>query len=169
MSIYVSRYANPTLKSGDYVCVRISIGSPRWDLGYKLAGEIKELMPYGAYGLEVKEEAEKVYRKRLEGYGVYKIRRILEELQARFNKDIVLLCYEDIRKEDNWCHRTMFSQWWYENTKELIAELPDPTPPPAPKPVKAANNHPTASVKTEPPKPTNEQLSMFPGPLWGYR
>ena len=46
------------------------------------------------------------------------------------DKDIVLLCYEDVRKgESDWCHRTMFAKWWFEKTGEVIPELPDPSTP----------------------------------------
>ena len=48
--IYTSRYSNPELKSGKYTAVRISVGSPRWKLGYDISGAISELMPKGIFG-----------------------------------------------------------------------------------------------------------------------
>lgn len=127
--IYTSRFSNPELKTGKYTAVRISVGSPRWKVGYEVSGAINELMPKGVYGkYEVKEEYEAAYRKRLDCFGVEHIKKLLAEYEA-LGKDVVLLCYEDIRKgESDWCHRTMFASWWMENTGEVIPELVDPSP-----------------------------------------
>lgn len=54
--IYTSRFSNPELKSGDYVPVRISVGAPRWKVGYEIAGTIKELMPTGLRQIEDVED-----------------------------------------------------------------------------------------------------------------
>ena len=48
--IYTSRFSNPELKTGKYTAIRISVGSPRWNIGYQIAGAISELMPKGIYG-----------------------------------------------------------------------------------------------------------------------
>ena len=41
----------------------------------------------------------------------------------RKGKTLVLLCYEDLRKPDQWCHRTLFAEWWQKMTGEVINEL----------------------------------------------
>lgn len=51
-------------------------------------------------------------------------------------KDVVLCCYEDVRKPNEWCHRLVFAEWWYEKTGEKIEELPDPSPIPGVKKAK---------------------------------
>ena len=48
--IYTSRFSNPELKTGKYTAVRISVGSPRWKVGYDISGAISELMPKGIFG-----------------------------------------------------------------------------------------------------------------------
>ena len=49
-------------------------------------------------------------------------------------KELVLLCYEDVRVPGDWCHRTVFAEWWAEQTGELIEELYDPSEPKVKKP-----------------------------------
>ena len=127
--IYTSRFSNPELKTGKYTAVRISVGSPRWKVGYDISGAISELMPKGIFGkYETKAAFEVEYRKRLECIGVEYIRKLLAGYEL-LGKDVVLLCYEDVRKgESDWCHRTIFADWWREKTGEVIPELFDPSP-----------------------------------------
>ncbi len=133
--IYTSRFANPELKTGKYTAVQISVGSPRWKLSYTVSGAITELMPKGIFGkYEEKAEFEAEYKKRLTCIGVAYIRKILQQYE-QLGKDVVLLCFEDVRKgEDDWCHRTIFADWWKEQTGEIIPELPDPSTPKINKP-----------------------------------
>ena len=127
--IYTSRFSNPELKTGKYTAVRISVGSPRWKVGYDISGAISELMPKGILGkYETKAAFEVEYRKRLECIGTAYIRKLLAGYET-LGKDVVLLCYEDVRKgESDWCHRTIFADWWREKTGEVIPELFDPSP-----------------------------------------
>lgn len=157
--IYTSRYSNPELKSGNYTAVRISLGSPRWSVGYIINGAINELMPKGLFGKydNDKPAFEREYRKILDKYGISLISKKLKEYEA-LGKDVVLLCYEDIRKgESDWCHRTMFAKWWNEKTGEVIEELFDPTAPKVDKPKKAGKAEKTAEQETQ----EDLQLSLF--------
>ena len=159
MAIYTSRFSNPVLRQECYTAVRISLGAPRWKLGYSLDGAIKDLMPVGLLGKydEDMEGFKKEYFKRLDCIGVDKIKRQLQPLEHKGN-DIVLLCYEDIRKGPNdWCHRVMFAEWWKLRTGELIEELPDSTTVPTPKIIKGISN--TCQVDT-PAGSTYEQVQL---------
>ena len=123
--IYVSRYSNPELKTGDYTLVRISLGAPRWRTGYTLTGAIKELMPTGLRQIENLEEFCKLYYERLDSFGVDKLRERIQYYES-LGKPVVLLCFEDIRKGgSNWCHRSVFAKWWQARTGETIPELKD--------------------------------------------
>ena len=136
MAIYTSRFSNPELKNGKYTAFRISVGSPRWDTGYRIDGEIKDLMPFGLLGKydNDKEGFRLRYFAKLDTIGIYRLKQLLQAF-ASAGKDVVLLCYEDVRKgDDNWCHRVMFAEWWKERTGEEIKELADPTPEPKVKP-----------------------------------
>ena len=70
--------------------------------------------------------------RKLEGIGTDRIidmvQRMDEEARAE-GKELVLLCYEDVRVPGDWCHRTVFAEWWAEQTGELIEELYDPSEP----------------------------------------
>ena len=64
----------------------------------------------------------------MECIGADYIRKLLAGYEL-LGRDVVLLCYEDVRKgESDWCHRTIFADWWQEKTGEVIPELPDPSP-----------------------------------------
>lgn len=132
--IYTSRFSNPELQTGKYTAIRISVGVPRWNVGYQISGAISELMPKGIFGkYEKKADFEVEYRKRLECIGVSYIRKRLADCEQP-GKDTVLLCYEDVRKgESDWCHRRIFADWWREKTGEVIPELYDPSVPKIPK------------------------------------
>ena len=158
MMVYTSRYSNPELKSGKYTTVRISLGTPKWPLGFNLDAEMADLMPFGLLNkFERYEDFEAAYFARLKQKGV---QRILSQLQRfeRLGKDVVLLCYEDIRKgPDYWCHRRTFADWWLKNTGEAIPELFDPTPDPS-KPRQAVSKR----IQETPPTTFHmEQLTLF--------
>ena len=105
--------------------MRISLGAPRWKIGYTIAGAIKELMPSGLRHIENLGEFCQLYYERLDSVGVNKIREQIQQYEL-FGKPVVLLCFEDIRKGgENWCHRTMFAKWWQARTGESITELKD--------------------------------------------
>ncbi len=156
--VYTSRYSNPELKTGKYTAVRISLGTPKWPIGYNLDAEMKDLMPFGLLGkFERYEDFERAYFERLDQKGV---QRIFSQLQRfeRLGKDVVLLCYEDIRKgPDDWCHRRTFADWWIKNTGEALPELFDPTPDPS-KPRQAVSKR----IQETPPTTFHmEQLTLF--------
>lgn len=155
--VYTSRYSNPELKTGKYTAVRISLGTPKWPIGYNLDAEMPDLMPFGLLNkFEQYEDFERAYFARLDQKGV---QRILSQLQRfeRLGKDVVLLCYEDIRKPDDWCHRRTFADWWLKNTGEAIPELFDPTPDPS-KPRQAVSKR----IQETPPITFHmEQLTLF--------
>lgn len=126
--IYTSRYFNPELihNPDNYSVVRISLGFPRF-LPYKLAGSIKDLAPKGLLGMTDKYEFRRRYIEKLEYLGVERIGYLLQHFEKQ-GKPVVLCCYEDVRKGgDNWCHRIMFADWWFQQTDLFIDELADPS------------------------------------------
>lgn len=125
--IYTSRYPNPKLKSGEYTVVAISLGLPRYSLGYEISGRIPEIAPAPYL---IHENDKEVFRKRylqqLERTGVNKVRAALNRYRAN-GKDVVLCCFEDIRNPEQFCHRTTFAEWWRSKTGESFEELDDPS------------------------------------------
>ena len=122
--IYTSRYANPKLKSRKYKVVAISLGLPKYSLGYEITGRIPEIAP-APYLIHEndRDTFERKYRQQLERTGVEKILSALK--RYRTDEDVVLCCFEDIRNPDLFCHRTTFAEWWKSKTGEVIEELED--------------------------------------------
>ena len=128
-TVYTARYRNVALLSGRYAPVRITLGTPRFRLGYTLVGEIRDLAPPRAlFHIETREEFEPRYREHLDRIGVEAIVAQLAALHQRTGQDLALLCFERVDQGD-WCHRLCFSAWWKDRTGIVIEELPEVEPP----------------------------------------
>ena len=69
MAIWISRYSNKELQSGKYYPVGISIGTPKFPLGYTLRKQCYSLAPKG-YMLNMELDRFKpAYYEKLEGIG----------------------------------------------------------------------------------------------------
>ncbi|MBD5464120.1 MAG: DUF488 domain-containing protein [Lachnospiraceae bacterium] len=163
MAIWVSRYSNKELLNDKYYPVGISIGQPKFPLGYKLREQCYSLAPKGHMLNMDLESFKSAYYDKLEGIGTEKIISMVNRLNERAQsegKDLVLLCYEDVRVPEYWCHRTIFAEWWAENTGEEIRELPNPTPPKEKKKEKADSKRPAKEVAKEEDN-GYQQMSLF--------
>lgn len=157
MAIWTSRYSNKELLNEDkYYPVGISIGKPRFKLGYTIREQCYSLAPKG-YMLNMKlDEFIPAYYKKLENIGNFNIVDMVAKLDEKARsegKELVLLCFEDVRIPKDWCHRTVFAQWWLEKVGEVIEELPDPNPP------KGKNVEKKKPVEKE--KEDFKQMSLF--------
>ena len=106
------------------------------------------------------EDFKKAYYEKLNGIGKDRIINMVMKMErdaSAQGKDLVLLCYEDVRIPEDWCHRTVFAEWWVENTGEIIEELPDPNPPKGKK-VSTASKKPEVQAK---PDDGYQQMSLF--------
>jgi hypothetical protein len=138
MRLYTSRYSNREgiLASG-CVPVGITLGAPKFPLGYQLGATLKLLAPSGAIFKLPKDAFQRGYYQGLDRVGVGTIYDVLLGISAaNGERDLVLLCYENLSDPAKWCHRSMFVQWWLAKTGEIVEELPDPAalkrPPPRP-------------------------------------
>lgn len=110
------------------MAVGIVRGLPRFRLEYQRAGNIIEIAPpREIFNISDKEKFTELYLAHLERIGVEKISEHLQPYLA-LGKDVVLCCYEDVRKDDEWCHRQLFAKWWFEKTGAVISELKDESP-----------------------------------------
>ena len=76
-----------------------------------------------------REEFKKLYISKLESIGEQKIKSLLREIGNRANgRDVVLLCYEDVRDPSQHCHRTTLAEWISEKYGLKVEELHDPSP-----------------------------------------
>lgn len=128
--IYTSRYQNRELATGHYTVVGITRGRPKFPLKYTLEGNIIEIAPPGYLFNEYnRARFTPPYFRHLDNVGKDKIVRILDRYEA-LGKDVVLCCFEDVRKPNEWCHRLVFAEWYKARTGIVIPELKDPSPDP---------------------------------------
>lgn len=108
------------------VPVGITVGEPHMRLGYQLRHRVRVLAPTGKlFSINVKSLFATLYIERLNNIGLESIRRELEGIsEENGGKDLVLLCFEDVHKPGEWCHRQIFAKWWEEETGERVDELP---------------------------------------------
>lgn len=118
--IYTSRYTYKALSAFDGVKVQISIGGPKWDTGYHIH-IMKMLQP--RYGVKWDEFFREKYEAYLDSVGVDEIRRMFNRISSSYgNKDLVLLCHENVAQGKT-CHRRYFAEWWEKHTGEKIEEI----------------------------------------------
>ncbi|WIK63333.1 hypothetical protein [Gleimia europaea] len=56
--------------------------------------------------------------------GVKKFAELFESIaKAEGDYRLVLLCFEDISKPGQWCHRRAFAKWWEQKTGDPVREL----------------------------------------------
>ena len=101
---------------------------PRFPTKYRISGDIRQIAPPGyLWNENDRARFREPYFKHLEKTGYPVIGAIIQEYLNE-GKDVVLCCYEDVRKPGEWCHRLVFAEWWLQRTGEMIEELPDPSP-----------------------------------------
>jgi hypothetical protein len=125
LTIATSRYqAREKIAASGLAPVGTTVGGPRFKLGYELAGMASKLAPYGLLHVEDPADFARAYRRRLDSVGVGPIRSLLGELAGNARAEgVVLLCFEDLGRPGEWCHRRVFAEWWQEQTGEFVDEL----------------------------------------------
>lgn len=111
--------------------VRTSLGAPRW-FPYPIVLSWNNIMP-DRWMLNIDDEQRyrDKYLAKLDRIGVETLRGDIDALaeghayshMGEVPNRLVLLCYEKLSKPGNWCHRSMFAQWWADNTGEWVEEL----------------------------------------------
>ena len=122
--IYTSRYSNQAqLSDPRYIKIGITLGKPKFALRYQVDATITELAPSGAmFHIYDRKIFTEQYFARMNRLGVGGVQDLLEPYVEE-GKDLVLLCYEDLRKPGEWCHRQVFAEWWEKKTGVRIQEL----------------------------------------------
>jgi hypothetical protein len=120
--LFTARYANKTLVAHPAAKVQTSLGAPKFPLPYHLH-QLLELAP-AAWMLHLEEaEFSIAYTRKVARLGVDHVQAQLSEVAN--DAGAVLLCYEDIRKPDVWCHRRILSAWLEERTGQAVDEMPE--------------------------------------------
>src|SRR5262245_34612286 len=124
--IWTSRFqsAEAIIRSG-LAPVRITVGAPRWRLGYDLAGIIPEAAPDRSI-LHMSDEAEfrRRYLEKLAGHEQEILNQIDAIATTAGKAGVVLLCFEDLSSGTLWCHRRMLADALAAVTGQEIRELP---------------------------------------------
>jgi len=123
--IWTSRFHNRALRERpDLVKVAITVGKPRWPVGFQFV-ELNWLAPYGnLFRIDDRSKFTVAYFQKMDRIGAKAISKRFQEIsETNGGKDLVLLCYENLTKPDEWCHRQVFAEWWLRETGEIIEEL----------------------------------------------
>jgi hypothetical protein len=126
MKVWTARYANSTLAEHPAAKLQTSLGTPKFRLAYELH-PLPEATP-AAWMLNMTEaEFAGSYSRLLETRGgATMMRARLAEVARTAGVDqLVLCCYEDIRRPGVWCHRRILAAWLEERTGQVIEELPE--------------------------------------------
>jgi len=126
MRVMTSRFHNKKIAEMDVVPVAIALGVPGFPLGFKVRAKSKLIVPdrWMLNKQVTQERYRQAYRAKLDEAGYPAIKAELEAIsRANGGRDLVLLCWEDIRKPGEWCHRTMFAEWWAEHSGQGVLEL----------------------------------------------
>lgn len=122
LTLFTSRYQEYQPSQG--VPVRITLGAPRFKLPYKLAHSVRELAPRRDYFSKPLPEFTTAYRADLDRLGAARVAQLLEAIaEEEGDHRLVLLCFEDLTKPAEWCHRRVFASWWRDVTGDVVREL----------------------------------------------
>jgi Protein of unknown function, DUF488 len=128
MRIWTSQFQHKVLaQHPELVKVGITVWPPRFKLGYAYE-RLPMLTPYGGLFHESdRERFTRAYYARLDTAGVETVLHALRAISERHGgRDLVLLCYEDLSKPDEWCHRQIAAQWLQERAGLTVAEWSEP-------------------------------------------
>ena len=137
MRIYTGRYADKKMNEYGFVPVGVTLGRPRFKVDYAYV-YLRLLAPQKYMWGKSHEEFSRLYRQYLEQIGFARIKAELEDISiGHGDKDLILLCFEDVHKGEN-CHRRVFAEWWQEKTGEEVPEVGEPKPVAPPKTINKA-------------------------------
>jgi hypothetical protein len=124
MRIYTGRYQSKWLADWPGTKIGITLGVPRFKLGYTYR-RLRMLAPDHSMFGKSHEEFTALYRGKLDSIGLDAILDAVEQVAE--GQDACLLCFENV-EEGGFCHRTILAQWMTERGIP-VEELPDPAIP----------------------------------------
>lgn len=112
-----------TFEPSKGVPVSITVGQPKWPLGYEIRHQIRRLAPWGLMKLDG-EAFVSAYRERLDRLDLGELAERFEAISAaEGGKPLVLLCFEDVHA-GQLCHRRVFAEWFEERSGQPVPEIP---------------------------------------------
>jgi hypothetical protein len=121
VKLFTARYADYDPAWG--VAVRTSVGTPRrWR--HETLDHVRRVTPYGIRHVTDRAAFTRLYTERLERAGADAIYGRLQGISdAHEGRPLVLLCFEDLREPDRFCHRTLLGAWLEEQLGIDVHEL----------------------------------------------
>jgi len=124
LTMKTSYYQSKKLNPAKHLVVQTSVGSPRWGTQPEWETELIA-PPEEILGLEEMPYT-KAYVRHLESVGIAAIRAEMEQLEAEASKtgrEVVLCCFEALKKPGQFCHRRIFAWWYHKQTGISTPEL----------------------------------------------
>jgi len=120
-TLWTSRYQSFQPEWG--APIPITLGMPKFRLGYVIGPSERDLAPdYAWFNASTETYTIRMIEK-FDRFGVEHYEGIFDRHAASSGKtDLVLLCYEDLSKPREFCHRRLFSVWWEEKTGQVVRE-----------------------------------------------
>lgn len=105
--------------------VKSTIGHPRFKLRYTLEANWQHAAPEKTFINAPKPLFREQYFGKLDRTSPITFTALAEHLREVTGRDapVVLLCFDKLWQPDTWCHRTLFGEWWLEQTGEEVPEL----------------------------------------------
>jgi hypothetical protein len=124
--IFTGRYFNPNVARTGFLPIRVTLGAPKAKLRFELADTIMELAPDGRTFKMPYEQFREEYIKKVERKGIdWVLARLKQVSDRNEGKDVVLLCYENVEKPGEWCHRRILADWITAQTGEEVLDIPE--------------------------------------------
>lgn len=120
--IVTGRYQDKRINDSEHFAVRTTRGVPRFPLPYTLEATFSEMQPPREIFAAELHEFKPAYEAHLDRVGVGAITTRMGQLtQQAQGRRVVLLCYCDL-EEAQFCHRTLFRNWFLKRTGQLLPE-----------------------------------------------
>ena len=120
--IMTGRYQDKCINDSEHYAVRTTRGSPRFPLPYTLEATFSEIQPPREIFAAEFHEFRPAYEAHLDRVGVEAITTRMGQLDEQAGgRRVVLLCYCDL-EEAPFCHRTLFRNWLFKSTGQLLPE-----------------------------------------------
>lgn len=127
--IFTSRFSNHGIVDGEVTPVQISLGAPRFRTGYTILARLYDLAPGRAWMNARYDDYKKKYLAQMHEKGFSAVVDMLYEVFVENGrKPLVLLCFEDVRNPEDFCHRRIWADWYEDLTGNEVPELYDPSP-----------------------------------------
>jgi len=126
-TVVTSRYANRDLaQRSDLAKIGITRGAPKFPTGYPFVMERLLAPSRELFSVNERERFEPKFHSQLDAVGVEQILAQLTQLsEDAGGKDLALLCYEDVRKPGEWCHRLCVASWLESRCGLVVEEYPE--------------------------------------------